>query len=76
MGVNVQEMLPAPSTLVQPLVPTHNGQPVYSLYHIPPTLSTFTVEYLSKLFSAVEKPPTVLKRPDRPIDSRKYPEFR
>ncbi|KAJ2770785.1 PHO85 cyclin-1 [Coemansia nantahalensis] len=46
------------------------------LYHLPPTLIAFTVEYLSKLFSAVEKPHEVLKLPDRPVDSRQYPEFR
>ncbi|KAJ1737978.1 AAA ATPase afg3, partial [Coemansia sp. RSA 1086] len=38
--------------------------------------SNFTVDYLTKLFSAVNKPSTVLKRPDRPIDSRNFPEFR
>ncbi|KAJ2823505.1 PHO85 cyclin-1, partial [Coemansia erecta] len=78
MGVGYEEMLPAPSSAGQslPQIPSNGHPNAYSLYHIPQTLSTFTVEYLSKLFSAVEKPPTVLKRPDRPIDSRKFPEFR
>ncbi|KAJ2313281.1 PHO85 cyclin-1 [Coemansia sp. RSA 2705] len=67
MGV---EMLPTagPSLPAPP--------PVFSLYHIPPTLSAFTVDYLSKLFSAVPKPSAMLKLPDRPVDSRKFPEFR
>ncbi|KAJ1886284.1 PHO85 cyclin-1 [Kickxella alabastrina] len=51
-------------------------QTLHTLYHIPPTLSAFTVDYLSKLFSAVEKPNSKLKRPDRPLDQRRFPEFR
>ncbi|KAJ2457852.1 hypothetical protein GGI02_006080, partial [Coemansia sp. RSA 2322] len=51
-------------------------QTIQSLYHIPPTLSAFTVDYLSKLFSAVDKPQSSLKRPDIPVDEREFPEFR
>ncbi|KAJ2786278.1 PHO85 cyclin-1 [Coemansia interrupta] len=50
--------------------------PLQSLYHIPSTLSTFTVEYLSKLFSAVDRPNSTLKLPSRQPDNRKFPEFR
>ncbi|KAJ2851617.1 PHO85 cyclin-1 [Coemansia brasiliensis] len=74
MGIDYEEMLPVPVGSTIPR--TNTLEPVYSLYHIPQTLTTFTVDYLTKLFSAVNKPPTMLKRPDRPIDSRKYPEFR
>ncbi|KAI7834374.1 hypothetical protein BX661DRAFT_177096 [Kickxella alabastrina] len=35
-----------------------------------------SAHYLSKLFSAVEKPNSKLKRPDRPLDQRRFPEFR
>ncbi|KAJ2793900.1 PHO85 cyclin-1 [Coemansia guatemalensis] len=85
MGTFSEAMLPAPNGAALAIAnDTGAGKPqqllqptnVFSLYHIPQTLSTFTVEYLSKLFSAVEKPHTVLKRPDRPIDERKFPEFR
>ncbi|KAJ2455128.1 PHO85 cyclin-1 [Coemansia sp. RSA 2336] len=58
-----------------PVSSTHT-EPLYSLYHIPQTLTNFTVDYLTKLFSAVNKPTTALKRPDRPIDARNFPEFR
>ncbi|KAJ1723889.1 PHO85 cyclin-1 [Coemansia erecta] len=50
--------------------------PLQSLYHIPSTLTTFTVEYLSKLFSAVDRPNSTLKLPSRQPDNRKFPEFR
>ncbi|KAJ2700732.1 PHO85 cyclin-1 [Coemansia spiralis] len=65
-------MLPLP----RPGRPAASAASVHSLYHVPTTLITFTVDYLSKLFSAVVKPHEVLKRPDRPVDERKYPEFR
>ncbi|KAJ1731174.1 Tryptophan--tRNA ligase, mitochondrial [Coemansia biformis] len=71
MGAPTVEMLPAPKALPRP-----NRAATHNLHHVPPTLITFTVEYLSKLFSAVIKPHDMLKRPDRPIDDRKYPEFR
>ncbi|KAJ2040002.1 PHO85 cyclin-1 [Coemansia sp. S3946] len=51
-------------------------QTINNLFHIPATLVSFTVEYLSKLFSAVDKPQSSLKRPDIPIDERRFPEFR
>ncbi|KAJ2079704.1 Tryptophan--tRNA ligase, mitochondrial [Coemansia sp. RSA 988] len=87
MGMFSEVMLPAPNGAVMSIAndsqtgaeksqQLSQSSNVFSLYHIPQTLSTFTVEYLSKLFSAVEKPHTVLKRPDRPIDERKFPEFR
>ncbi|KAJ2780878.1 Tryptophan--tRNA ligase, mitochondrial [Coemansia javaensis] len=83
------EMLPAPSAPNRPppqrtaaltaaaaATATTAAVGGHSLYHIPATLISFTADYLSKLFSAVEKPAGVLKRPDRPVDGRKYPEFR
>ncbi|KAJ2065323.1 PHO85 cyclin-1 [Coemansia sp. S146] len=51
-------------------------QTINNLFHIPATLVSFTVEYLSKLFSAVDKPQSSLKRPDIPVDERRFPEFR
>ncbi|KAJ2903535.1 PHO85 cyclin-1 [Coemansia aciculifera] len=51
-------------------------QTINNLFHIPTTLVSFTVEYLSKLFSAVDKPQSSLKRPDIPVDERRFPEFR
>ncbi|KAJ2743030.1 PHO85 cyclin-1 [Coemansia sp. BCRC 34301] len=51
-------------------------QTINNLFHIPATLVSFTVEYLSRLFSAVDKPQTSLKRPDIPVDERRFPEFR
>ncbi|KAJ2512553.1 PHO85 cyclin-1 [Coemansia sp. RSA 1939] len=51
-------------------------QNIHTLYHIPQTLTNFTVNFLSQLFAAVEKPPTRLKRPDISVDTRPFPEFR
>ncbi|KAJ2506153.1 PHO85 cyclin-1 [Coemansia sp. RSA 2052] len=51
-------------------------QTINNLFHIPATLVSFTVEYLTKLFSAVDKPQFSLKRPDIPVDERRFPEFR
>ncbi|KAJ1991411.1 PHO85 cyclin-1 [Coemansia sp. RSA 1358] len=56
--------------------PQQRTQTIHTLYHIPQTLTTFTVNFLSQLFSAVEKPLSQLKRPDIPVDTRKFPEFR
>ncbi|KAJ1796683.1 PHO85 cyclin-1 [Coemansia sp. RSA 2399] len=49
---------------------------IHTLYHIPQTLTTFTVNFLSQLFAAVEKPQAQLKRPDITVDTRRFPEFR
>ncbi|KAJ2857043.1 PHO85 cyclin-1 [Coemansia erecta] len=56
--------------------PLPHIHPLQSLYHIPATLSNFTVDYLSKLFSAVDKPNSQLKIPTRQPDNRKFPDFR
>lgn len=50
-------------------------QTLHHLYHIPSTLTDFTVSYLSQLFSANLQNQR-LKRPEIPIDQRKFPEFR
>ncbi|KAJ2548831.1 PHO85 cyclin-1 [Coemansia sp. RSA 1933] len=49
---------------------------IHTLYHIPQTLTNFTVNFLSQLFAAVEKPQSRLKRPDITVDTRRFPEFR
>ncbi|KAJ2723772.1 PHO85 cyclin-1 [Coemansia sp. Benny D115] len=70
-------MFAAPAgALAAPGAVSRPTQTLQTLYHIPSTLNSFTVEYLSKLFLAVEKPNSKLKLPDRPVDERKFPEFR